>query len=227
MDVTVMREAMMEKDDGIHKVILTATCFADASEVIDIAIALASYLETNIEAFLLKEEAMLLASQFPFSRVTDLSGTSSRVSWASMQQAFLDDSKDFQRTLSQAAVKCSVNWTFREIEGTTEQMLAEARANRALSLFGFQRLHKSRNGIIVIAPSPSSEMIDLANWLSFRMESHVETLANSDPEDFSAVLKNLQRHSPSLIMVADQIVRDIGIDQLIDAGRCPIIVFSR
>ena len=119
-----------------------------------------------------------------------------------------------------------MTWTFQQIEGTADKILAVARANRTLALFGFQRLHKSKNGVLLITPEPSQQMIELASFLSVKMESHVELFAVNGPEDLKNLLTMLQKKSPALIIVSDQILGQIGISGLIDAGRCPVIVHA-
>ena len=217
----------MIKSDTIERVILTATCFADADESIDIALILARHLKADMDAYLLQDEAMLLASQLPYSRATSLSGKSSKVTRSIMQEAFFEDAKSYQQALSQAASKDHVTWTFQQVEGTADKILTVARTKETLALFGFQRLHKPKNEILIIAPKISQQMTKLASLLSVKMKTHVEPLVVNGPEELRNLVIMLQKKSPALIIISDQIVREVGIGRIIDAGRCPIIVHAK
>lgn len=222
----------MTADKKTRRLLLGATCYADARESIDIAALLARKLNLDISAYLLEDEATLLASDLPHAKVTNPSGTTLPVSASEMRDAFHRDAQAFQQALSIKAKRSRLDWTFTQIAGTFESVLDEEGGRKSLSLFGYNRLHQPPSGtksLIVVAfegkeLDPSVDQLALA--LAEETGGQIETIALDVQFDQSQLIAFLQGQNLAALIISDPLVRKIGVDTVINAGRCPVVIIG-
>ena len=223
----------MENDKAAIKIVLGATCFADAKVAIDIVEKLARTLQMQIRAYLLKDDAALYASALPFARAISPSGVSLEVSDAKMQQAYFADIGFYERALKSLAEQSKISWTLEERKGDLDGIMEAATSHEAIALFGFNQLQKPRNGIVVLAGEDQdiSNFKSLAVTLSSEMNASIEVLRVETNENNRSnmidLLHKLQTKSPALLIATSEIIRITGINALLDASRCPLIVYNQ
>lgn len=223
----------MENNKHAVKIILGATCFADANVAIDIVEKLARTLQMQIRAFLLRDDAALYASALPFARAISPSGASLEVSDVKMQQAYFADIGSFEQALKSLAERSKVSWTLEERKGNLEGIMEAATGLDSIALFGFNQLQKPRNGIVVLAGEDQdiSNLKSLAGTLSSEMNASIEILRVETNENNASnmidLLHKLQTKSPALLIATSEIIRMTGINAILDASRCPLIVYNQ
>lgn len=218
----------MESNRPGLEIIIGATCFADANTAIDIAGKLSASLEMQVRAFLLKDVAITYAGALPFARAVSLSGSTTKVSATIMQQAYFKDADAYQKALAAMARRNNVTWTFQELECDVETIFQNNRARQAITLVGFQPIQKNRKGIIIIATESEelSGLEDLANTLAEPMNPTIQVMRHQPGGEVNTLLDGLNRQSPTLLIVTDTIAAEFGINNLIDTGRCPVVISS-
>jgi hypothetical protein len=218
----------MSKVKNSGRVIISATCFADASSAIELATFLAKKLKLEIKAYFIEDESAFGATNLPFARATSITGGSSKVTHAEMRDAYLRDAKTYEIALSNAARTAALNWSFEQMKGHPETLLVDARAKGDLILFGFQKLQKQKGVIGVIQESelPNSELTKLGASLSRTLGLPLKTVTVPVCNPTEDVLNFLQDNSLTAIIMSHKTALSLGISTVLEAGRCPVIVYD-
>jgi len=218
----------MPKVKNSGQVIISATCFADASSAIELATFLAKKLKLEIKAYFIEDESALLAASLPFARAISVAGGSSQVTHAEMRDAYLRDAKTYEIALSNAARTAALTWSFEQVKGHPETLLVDAKTKGDLILFGFQRLQKQKGAIGVIQESELSnpKLMKLGASLSRTLGLPLKTVTVPVGNHTQEVLKFLQNNSLTAIILSHKTALSLGISAVLEAGRCPVIVYD-
>lgn len=218
----------MAKVKNSGQVIISATCFADASSAIDLATLLAKKLKLEIKAYFIEDESAFLAASLPFARAISVTGGSSQVTHAAMRDAYLRDAKTYEIALSNAARTAALTWSFEQVKGNPETLLVDAKTKGDLILFGFQRLQKQKGAIGVIQERelPNPELTKLGTSLSRALGLPLETVTVPVSNATGEVLNFLQNNSLTAIILPHKTALSVGISAVLEAGRCPVIVYD-
>lgn len=235
-------------------VVISATCFADAKSAIELSAYLADSINANLGAYLFEDEAFYNSATFPFSRVISLGNRPRKVSPEAMLSAFERDAEAYKLAVEEIARKKSLNWTFEKRRGEFDLSASAANENVDLIVLGYQQLRKSNGEIIFLARMSDLEkpFLDLAASLakSLHVPIHIalfpEKLGepillhdNSEQrlrqiaekvsvirgkKSLSEFVRSVQRTSPTAILAKLELVNEIGMQTLVDAGRCPMVL---
>lgn len=214
------------------RMLFGATCFADARGSIDLAVVVAKTLKLDISAYLMEDEAALLASQLPNARATTIMGSSLPVTDSMMRDAFARDAQAFERALSTTANQSGLGWTFTRIAGDFETVLDHESEQIGLSLLGYNWNQKTRSNsdysfVVVAQKDDRAAIVDrLAGPIAQEMDGRIETF-DIDPEfEPSRLIAFLQKRSLAAIVVTMEVARKAGIVKILNAGRCPVIILN-
>ena len=223
-----MAEKMNQKK---RRIVLGATCFADASSAIDIAIGLAKPTGAKIDAMLIAETAITHFSSFPFARTISKTGQSiQKVTPEAMQKAFRQDAISFRTTLAKATQKAALDWSFKEVEGEIDTFLDSAPDETELVLLGFQNIQKRKTSKILAVESveeklPGSDKVGnrIASHLNFDLEEILWTGQRS-PSQVNQILQLLANKNTAAVVIPESLVRAVGLNALLNAACCPLII---
>jgi hypothetical protein len=239
-----------------HRIVIGATSFADACSVIDIGCFLAESTQRDIQAVLIEEETVYALSALPSARVTLIGGQSQPVTPAAMIEAFRRDAVAYEKAVRESAAKRALHWSFEKRRGEFPRVLNEVLSTGDLIVFGYQALRRARGEILVVdyANDMDVSLVELASSVSREMHLplHVVLLRNApdaailvsdharsrmqrlsqnltimDREDnIAALLDSIRRSRVATVMISAGLAADVGLDALLDAARCPVIIYS-
>ncbi len=245
----------MNVERGKGRIILGATCFADASAAIRIAISLAGQTGRRIEAYLVEEEAILHYSSLPTVTAISAGGASSEpVTADAMREAYRHDARVYERALSDAARAAALEWSFTTERGELAATLQGSAGAGDFLLFGYQKLQRNAEGIVIVdrLARPDRQLHELGQAIAGEMGQPlylVSIAGNGEPgeagsaalpadvdkgsattviEDGSSGHAGLLRHlsgmGPVGVVVSPDLASRVGVSELLDAARCPLIV---
>ena len=154
------------------RIIIAATCFADANQAIRVGATLAAIAKSTIHAMLVEDDAILRWAALPFAKALTRSDRASRaVTPEAMQQAFSRDARTFELALHKAAQSTRTQWTFERRRGRTLQLLREMVHAGDLVLVGHQRSEPRQGEIVLfdIATPPDGPQLVLGLQLAQRL----------------------------------------------------------
>lgn len=167
-----------------RRVIISATCFADADAAIAIATRLAQKIEGDVLGLLVEDETILRYAQLPFAKAMVFhSGTRqpviSQVTTRSMNEAFQRDARFFQSILAKAANEASLDWTFESKRGSLISLLHSVATKGDFILLGYQQTRPARGEIICIgfADKKDELLLELGQRLARDMNVPLHTIA--------------------------------------------------
>ncbi len=246
----------MTDTEKSHRIVIGATCYADASSVIDIGCFLAESTKGELQAILIEEDAVYSLSARPSARVTPVGGLSLPVTPEAMIDAFKRDAAAYEKALRESAAKRAIRWSFEKRRGEFPVVLNHDLSTGDLIVFGYQVLGRGPGEILVVdyANDLDVSLVELASNVAREMRrplhvvllrkspdaaikvsehsrSRMERLATNltilDQQDNLAVLlDSIRRGRVATVMISAELARDIGIGQLLDAARCPLIVYT-
>lgn len=229
------------------RVILGATCYADAEAALNIAVAVAKQIDGELHGLLVSDEAILTAVEGPQSLTISYSGTRVAIDNAeAMRQAFRADAEHFQRRLLQLARGASLGHAFSQASGRMPRAAADIAGHGDLIVYGFRRSRGSEDGVVLIArDEPQSRLIELAGRLASALGQPLVVFAAKDQANRIAgmlddigiesaqvqalasgqsVLAELELIRPAAVLIGPGGPEAASIERLIDAARCPVIV---
>ncbi|PQO22481.1 hypothetical protein C2I36_12900 [Rhodobacteraceae bacterium WD3A24] len=134
------------------RIILGATCYADAESALHVAVMLAHETGGEIHGLMVTDETVLEASAHPHARTVSWTGQGARaVSAERMLEAFRADARAFERRLAETARRAALDFAFREARGQLIGALEAAAGRGDLLLFGARRATPTGQGVVVIA----------------------------------------------------------------------------
>ena len=105
----------MNSIDQQNRIIISATCFADAGASMGIAAVIAQIVKSDLLGLLVEEESILRFADLPSASVVALeSRTQQRVTPSAMDKAYQRDAIAFKIILAKVAKDASINWSFQQ-----------------------------------------------------------------------------------------------------------------
>ncbi len=239
-----------------RRIVIGATCYADATSVIEIGCFLAQSTKGELQAVLIEEDAVYSLSAQPSARVTPVGGLSRPVTPEAMIDAFKRDAAAYEKAIRESAAKRAIRWSFEKRRGEFPIGLNHDLATGDLIVFGYQVPGRSVGEILVVdyADDMDVSLVELASNVAREMRrplhvvllrkspeaaikvsehsrSRMEGLATNltiiDQQDnLTELLEAIRRGRSAMVMISAELARDIGIDRLLDAARCPAIVYT-
>lgn len=235
------------------RVILGATCYADAEPGLQIAVLLAQSIGANIEGCLVADEAAIAAASLPRARSVSLSGQPiPSVDAGALMAAFRADARLFEHRLLDAARHASLQSAFQQARGALTGVLEGLAAAEDVIVYGMQRMLRStarRDAPLVLVATdsvPGTGILKLAVDLARRMQTRLVVLAESTfveevraaldalPEGTAAevapitaetpLLTRVDRMSPAAVLLGGGGPGMPPVPRLIEAARCPVIL---
>ncbi len=240
----------MKSDDLSRRahVILGATCYADAEASLRVAVVLARQIGGEIHGCLVTDEAILASVAHPRARAVAYSGHGiAKVTSKSMQAAFRSDARLFEDQLFRAARQASLDSKFSEASGRLTGVLREKAEAGDFIVFGFRRAIRDGDRIVLVAGDkrPETELLNLGGRLSAALGKRLTILAapevtaeitsrlselavtTYDLWPFNGneeLLVELDRMSPSAVVIGLRSSDLPSVMRLVDAARCPVVV---
>ncbi|PWE31404.1 hypothetical protein DDZ14_12890 [Maritimibacter sp. 55A14] len=231
-----------------HRVILGATCYADAEAALHLAVELGRRLGAEIQGLLVSDETILSAAGHPKARVVSYSGTSvSQVTAEAMRSAFRADARLFERQLQRRAAAAALGVSFRAEPGRLASVLAGAAGAGDLVIFGYRRAIRDGDSVVLVAGGDGMTTDALRTAVQLRailrkrlvvltaatrQREVVAALADlgEGPAELRVVssdadlLRALDRMSPAAVVMASAPADLALVVQVVEAARSPVIV---
>lgn len=239
-----------------HRIVIGATCYADATSVIDIGCFLAESIQAEIQAILIEEDAVHYLSALPRTRVTPVGGTTQPVTPEAMIEAFRRDAAAYEKAVRERAAKRALRWSFEMRRGEFPVVLSGDLSAGDLIVFGYQALRNESGEILVVdyANDMDVSLVELAAnvarerqlplhvvlvrkspdaaiLVSEHSRSRMQRLATNltimdQHDNLGALMQMIRRGRVATVMISATLAGDIGINQLLDAARCPVIIYG-
>lgn len=137
------------------RVVLGATCYAEAHAALAVALRVATRLGGEVRGLLVEEEAALAVAGRPGARIVSPGGRFlTDIGAERMARAFLSDAQRFERELEAAAG--TLNWSFARRAGRRTAVLAEALAAGDVLVLG-GAAPRARAGSVVYLAGPRAD----------------------------------------------------------------------
>jgi hypothetical protein len=230
------------------RVIISATCFADADAAIVLAISLAQKVKGDLYGLLVEDESILRYADLPFAKVIAFqSGTPQQVTPEAMASAFRSDARIFKAILAKSAMDASINWSFESKRGRMMPLLHSVASKGDLILLGHQQSPMLNGEIVYLdySDADDSNFRKLANQIAREMNVPLQVISSIKCENktsFSSgnrqasgrentttyhsedqVLELLHNKSLKAAFIAVSEKNDLDIYKILEAARCPII----
>lgn len=219
------------------RVIISATCFADADAAIVMAINLARKVKGDLFGLLVEDESILSYADMPFAKVVAFqSGAPQLVTLEAMTSAFRSDARTFETILAKSAMEASINWSFESKRGRMMPLLNSVAAKGDLILLGHQQSPMSGGEIIYMdyGSAKNSSFRKLANQIADEMNVPFQVISLpgkqlQEEEKIAAyqsenrILKRLQNKSLNAVFIEADEANNLDIYKIQEAARCPVI----
>ncbi len=230
-----------------NRIIISATCFADADAAIVIATNLAKKVKGDLLGLLVEEESILRHADLPFSKVIAFqSGTLQKVTPEAMAAAFRSDARFFKTILEKMAMDACVNWSFESRRGQMMSLVHGMESKGDLILLGHQQTAMSEGEIVYLnfSDGDDSSFEELASQIALEMNIPFQVISPLKTDDQTAassrnlpspdksgtptarhenqVLEFLRSKSLKAVFVA-LCEQDLDIQKILEAARCPVI----
>jgi len=220
------------------RVILGATCYADAEAGIAVAVGLARVLSGELQGLLVEEESIVAYAGLPFARVIGPGGRAEGgLSAERMRAAFRRDARAFERRLAEAAGAAALGWSFAARPGRLATVLGEIAGAGDFILLG-HRAARPSEGEVVFLPAPDGDpaLGALAERLAGALGRPLRVLAGTAGAAApvgaalerlptrAAVMVRLARLSPAAVLAEAGAVAPGDVTDLAETARCPVIV---
>lgn len=239
-----------------RRIVIGATCYADASSVIEIGCYLAENTKGEIQAVLIEEDAVHNLTALPSARVTPVGGPSRPVTPEAMIEAFRRDAVAYEKAIREGAAKRAIRWSFEKRRGEFPVVLNHDLSTGDLIVFGYQVMRRGFGELLVVdyANDMDVSLVELASNVAqqthrnlhvvllrkspeaaikvsehsrSRMERLATNLTIMDKEDnIETLLETIRRGRVATVMISAELARDIGIGRLLYAARCPVILYT-
>jgi len=216
----------MPEAGSFMMIALAAHSFADAEPALGFASLLARKLGLPLKAFLLAQEAAMLASAFPMAKATLPDGNRTEVTFEAMEEAYRTDLRALQAALVRMDGGDGFDWSAENISSDLNTFAASSLGRNTLVIVGFQRLIKSPDEIILLSEGETSNLAlyKLANLVSGKASLPVTALSAGSKADHAGILRQLTLRSPALVLVSRPLAEKIGVDDLVSTSRCPVMI---
>ncbi|MCP4181997.1 MAG: hypothetical protein GY761_01555 [Hyphomicrobiales bacterium] len=230
------------------KVIISATCFADADAAIAMATSLAQKVKGVVHGLLVEDESILRHANLPLAKaVAFQSGIPRRVTPKAMASAFRRDARMFKTILAKTANEASINWSFESKPGQLMPLLHSVSSKGDLVLLGHQRTPMTSDEIVYLnyGDSGDGSFLELANQVAREMNVPFQVISFMKSESktsFSSgtgsasgrdnitthhsvnqVLELLYKKSLKAAFIVVGEDNNLDIYEILEAARCPIV----
>lgn len=239
------------------RIVVAATCFADADPAIRIAVSLARRLDGDIRALLIEDEAVLQSAALPFARALLGSERSSRpVTQGDMQSAYLRDARRIEGSLEVATRQSAVRWSFERRPGRARALLDQAAGSGDLVLLGHHQQRPGIGEIVLLDTShpPREDLVKLGAELARETGSVLRLFTDvpvqdglvggaDDPPrrflsgrsfvvqeraaDRERFLAHIARSRPHAVLMGRTDALELGAETVSEIARCPVMVDLR
>jgi hypothetical protein len=250
----VRKDQQMAIEPSPRHIVIGATCFADAKSAIELAAILAEAVNADLKAYLVEDEALYEYASLPFAKAISFGSNYQAVTPQAMLEAFGRDAVAFRRAIEETAHRKALGWTFETRRGEFDAIFNPENISGDFIVLGYQSLRKRGFEIVVLDEAGDLDitMIELASKLAklldvplhvalFPQMAGEAILVSSDAhapirnlaEKLTIVrgeagkaefLKSVQKSSPSAIITSAGMAGRIGVNTLLEAGRCPVVI---
>jgi len=239
-----------------HRIVIGATCYGDASSVIEIGCYLAESTKGELQAILIEEDAVYNLSALPSAQVTPVGGVSRPVTPEAMLEAFRRDAAAYEKAIRARVAKRAIRWSFAKRRGEFPVVLNHDLSRGDVLVFGYQAMRRGVGELLVVdyANDMDVSLVELASNVAQEMRrdlhvvllrkspeaairvsehsrSRMERLATNltimDKQDsVETLLDTIRRGRVGTVMISAALSRDIGLGRLLDTARCPVSVYT-
>ena len=222
---------MPERNNQLRRrVIIGATCFADADAAIGMAASLAKIVEGEVLGVLVEDDSILTYADLPFAKtVTFQQGVLQPVTRKTMDSAFQRDARVFERRLASAASQTAVKWSFERKRGQMMPLLQSTATAGDFIFLGYQQTGISRGEIVFIdfVGDEASHLLGLSKAIASEMGLGLQTVNLSEHEKLgpeTGVLDYLRKTSPAAVIIAFDNRHNLDLLDILETARCPVIL---
>ncbi|MDI3338084.1 hypothetical protein QKW60_16875 [Defluviimonas aestuarii] len=239
---------MSETASPHARVILSATCYADAEAALHLAVLLARTAGAGLHGILVSDETILSAAAHPHARAVSFSGQAvTQVTVETMHAAFRADARLFQKRLTEAAQKAVLETSFSAIRGRMMAVLARSAEARDIIVIGFRRSIKDGDALVLVLGDRDAGHDQLAFALQLSALTRKRLIVFATPRREGEVvailarqrgnlheyrpylgtanlLRELERMSPAAVIIATGQEEVPPVGALINAARCPVVL---
>lgn len=173
-----------------------------------------------------------------------------------MIDAFKRDAEAYEKAIRESAGKRAVRWTFEKRRGEYPVVLNKDLSTGDVIVFGYQAMRRTGREILVadyaddldvslvelaaqvareqrlplhvvlLRKSPDAAIL-VSNHARSRMQSLSAKLTIMDQQNnLSAFLEKIRQGRMATVMISATLATDAGVNHLLEAARCPVIVYS-
>lgn len=221
------------RDNQKHRrIIVGATCFADADAAIEMAANLARMVKGEVLGLLVEDDSILDYADLPFAKIlTFQHGKVQPVTRKTMDSAFQRDARNFERRLANAAEQIAVKWSFERKRGQMMPLLHSAASAGDFIFLGYKKTGLPRGEIVYIdfVGKASDPVLDLSKAISGEMRLGLKTINLSEIEsqnngNITNTLNYLRKTSPTAVIVVTDNRHNLDLLDILETARCPVIL---
>lgn len=219
------------RTSGTHpktRIVVAASCFADASSGVRLAALLSSRIEAEVEGVFVEEEEQAGLFHNPAARLVTPGGEQvAAPSPEELRAALKRDALAFEREIARIALEHARHWSFRTLRGRLLASIGELLQAHDILLLGHRPLLTMRGPVIRLGATGRP---DIAAGLAADLGAPIVDIAIAAPMTVGSLAETLAlvgRTSASAIVIdtASGPFRTPGeINDLLDAARCPVIL---
>ena len=238
----------MNSIDQQNRIIISATCFADAGASMGIAAVIAQIVKSDLLGLLVEDESILRFADLPSASVVALeSRTQQRVTPSAMDKAYQRDAIAFKIILAKVAKDASINWSFQHKRGQSMPLVKSLALKGDLILLGHQLARNARGEIVCLSYDEDNQkgLQKLAVKVAHQLQSPFHSitamksaktkrsiaagmkehgsLPSGDYFHEDEVLDYLGKTSLKAVFLSASVNQKIDINKIFEAARCPII----
>lgn len=215
-----------------RRVVLGATCFADAEGGLHIAVELARHAGAELHGLLVREEASLSAVRVFRARAVSFTGEpAAEVTETALLRAYRADARRFAERLGGAARLARVAAEFQATEGRLWDAVQKAAGPGGVAVFGYRRA-VGDSGSVVLVLGQGRAVPAFAAPLAAGMKKHLVILSEGAQPARAAgevyhgpdeLLQRLGALSPAAVIVAADPATLPPAARVVEAARCPVV----
>ncbi len=239
----------MDKSDrpGL-RLLVGATCFADAAAALRIVERLPGAFRADLGGVLIEEVDVLAACQIPHQRIVSASGATTLAPSLSQLRTFLDaDARAFRESLARAADPSGAGWVFARDKGELVGTALRVATGWDVLVIGYRQVHRIPGKIVVLVDAASPQggaMTEAADRLARHLSADrvvfsigpgpdraplaqpPRTLRFDTLEDALAALTRMNTQAVLVDLTRGPVHNARDLARLLDRARCPLFVFG-
>ncbi len=229
------------------RILVGASCFADAAAALRIVARLPGGFLAGLGGVLVEESDMLATCQIPRQRVVSASGATTMAPSLSQVRALLKaDARAFQQSLARTADPTGADWVFAQDKGELVGTALRAATGWDILVIGYRQVHQIPGKIVVLesAHSPQDALAEVSDRLSkhlsadrivFSVDTEGDKMTAIQPSDtfqfesLDQALKALTRTNAQAVLIDlahGPIHHLVDLARLLEFARCPLVVFG-